>query len=106
MVSVKPMPVSEGVAVTVVVKWVVRQAVSAEVDVLEVGTGMSEVVGVANKSVKLSPTCRLNAGMSNRAGVFVRLGWGGGMRLGRGQAHGGRRNGRYASWKSQLARPS
>ena len=50
--------------VSVVVKWMVRWAVSAEVNALQ-------VVSVANTAVKLSPTGKLNAGMSDRA-VIVR----------------------------------
>ena len=44
-----PVPVSQGDAVTVVVKRMVRWPVSAEVDALEVATGVSVVVSVANK---------------------------------------------------------
>lgn len=70
-VSVTQGSVSEGATATVVVKSMVRRAVSVELDALEVAAGASEVVSVANTSVNLSPTGKLNAGISDWAGVFV-----------------------------------
>lgn len=69
--SVVEQPV--GSTVTVTVTRVVGLSLAVEVAALDVRTEVSEVVSVDSTSVKLSPTGKLNSGMSDRAGVLVGL---------------------------------
>ena len=65
---------SVGGTVTVVVKRMTDLPPSVEVAASEVTPGVSETDCVGNTSVKFSPRGKLNAGMSERAGVVVAVG--------------------------------